>query len=355
MASESRDGTPSESGLKSLMMVLWAGVLIALVATIAANVPLPALILIGVAALIFLAAFAVGSFFGFLFGVPQVLSGDEKGVNEPARQTTSTDTDGQASSGKTSSSKLLKSNTNLEKISNWLTTLIVGASLTQIGSIDKYLSLFRDFLAKYAIVHLADGSGTAGILPAIGPMILLFGAVVGFLFMYLNTRLVLVLLFNAIERHLDGEALLGDAKRAVLNTARNAKELGSFRKEEFFRKKNLTIDDSLNLMYDLLYKDAFDDVIKIGANLSNSQATSRADYWFYLAAAFGQKMKKYTRNSKDWESNRDNAMDCAFRAVTISPSYKDRLWSISNPEGPDDDLSELREDASFRKLVDRQH
>jgi len=353
MASETKDSASSGDGLKSLMVVLWGGAIIALIATIGANLQTPTLVLIGVAVLIFLAAFATGAFFGFLFGAPQVLSGEERGGPDSAKSPIPTKSAEQAGGGKTTSGKLLKSNTSLEKISNWLTTLIVGASLTQISSIDLYLSRFRDFLSKYAVVHLADGSVTAGILPAVGPIILIFGAVSGFLFMYLNTRLVLVLLYAAIEGHLDGESLSGETKRALLNTARNAKELGDFRKSELLNKRKVTVEDSLNLMLDLLYKGSFDEVINIGANLSNSPATDRADYWFYLAAAFGQKMKTFQKNSPDWESNRDNAMDCAARAVSISTSYRDRLWSISDPKGLDDDLSQLRDYPPFRKLVGR--
>ena len=84
---------------------------------------------------------------------------------------------------------------------------MVGAGLAEIGRINEALVGFREFLATYARVFpdaLGHPYASAGPLPAIGPFILIFSLVCGFLFMYLNTRLVLIRLFFAIESYIAG-------------------------------------------------------------------------------------------------------------------------------------------------------
>ena len=358
--SDLHEGLSHSSGkLRTLMIILACGIVAGFMAVWAAHTAISVLALVGLSVLVFLAAFASGAFFGFLFGVPQVLSGEGQSDGGAAKLPSGAPTPEtplsagltQAAAPSLATTRLLRSNTNLEKISNWLTTLIVGATLTQLSSLDEYLSKFRDFLGTYGAV--ANGNTvSAGLLPAVGPIILIFGAVTGFLFMYLNTRLVLVLLFNAIERLLDGQ-LPSATTRAISHTVKNTTRLGSFRKTAFGAKPRTTIDDALALMLDLLYRDAPGEVVEIGATLSNSAATARADYWFYLAAAFGQLMKKAKRDTPEWNDARDNALDCAQRAVAIAPLYRNRLWSISDPgnENGDTDLSELRDDPTFLRIV----
>ena len=351
----------NNDGLEFLMWTMWVGLGLGLIAIIFVTLCSPQWALLGLAVLIVLAAFAAGAFFGFLFGVPQVLSGEGKGVS--AQTTTTPPTNGATtnadnnSSDATSGARLLKSNTNLEKISNWLTTLIVGATLTQIGSLDKYLSAFRDFLSTYAaVVPVTRGAATAGLIPAVGPILVIFGVVCGFLFMYLNTRLVLILVFNTIERTLGGgDSLKGETKKAVSAVVRNADELGDFRKNNFLKKPSKTVEDALGVMLDLLYKDAPDRVIDIGANLTNSAAEYNPEYWLYMAAAFGQRMKRYNNDDPEYGNNRDNALDCAQRAVALNPAYRERLWAISDSDSSDDDLSALRNDEIFLRIVGRTH
>ena len=60
------------------------------------------------------AAWLIGTVLGFLFGVPRVRAG------EPSTESSSTQTS-------------IVPNTNLEQISDWLTKIIVGATLVQLG------------------------------------------------------------------------------------------------------------------------------------------------------------------------------------------------------------------------------
>jgi hypothetical protein len=178
--------------------------------------------------------------------------------------------------------------------------------------------------------------------------------------MYLNTRLVLVRLFYEVETLLSHaiEALLSEdmklppaQQRAIRALDTSDEGVGNFFKRQFTATKSLTVEDALSLMFDLLYKDDPDRVIDLGAQLSTTAAVHRPDYWFYLAAAFGQKLHGLEHGSNDWQSARDNALDCARRAVAINQFYRERLWKISDPNGPDKDLAPLREDPEFRRIV----
>lgn len=214
---------------------------------------------------------------------------------------------------------------------------------------------FRIFLETSARVFVYNGGvHTAGALPAVGPFVLVFGLVCGFLFMYLNTRLGLIRLFYDIENLLSGSEKLGSTEqRAVKAIAERGDGQRSFLQQQFTAKRSLTVQDALNLMFNLLYKDDPARVVETGARLSNTDAVNRPDYWLYLAAAFGQQLHHLEKGTDDWKSARVNAIDCAGRAVALDPAYKDRLWHISEPGGSDDDLAPLRDDREFLRLVGR--
>ena len=117
------------------------------------------------------AAFFLVGLVGYLFGIPRyaadpttVATGDEP---------------------------LYRANANLEQISDWLTKIIVGAGLVQIGSIAGFVS------------DLGDSAADA--LPALGGAKQLFVSLVllesccGFIFLYLWSRLYMPELFRKAE------------------------------------------------------------------------------------------------------------------------------------------------------------
>ncbi|WP_431322445.1 hypothetical protein [Rhizobium sp. YTU87027] len=57
--------------------------------------------------------------------------------------------------------RLLGSNTNLERISEWLTTMLVGVGLTEVDSLGDRFRDFSDFLAERVMIF-RDGSSSAG-------------------------------------------------------------------------------------------------------------------------------------------------------------------------------------------------
>jgi len=114
------------------------------------------------------AAFAVGALAGFLFGIPRALA------QQPAA-------DPPVNNG-----SQYGPNTNLEQISDWLTKILVGVGLVQIGQIGAAI----DKLAEGP----AESLGTHGHSVAI--MLLVSFFILGFLTSYLYTRLNLQRIFE---------------------------------------------------------------------------------------------------------------------------------------------------------------
>jgi hypothetical protein len=125
-------------------------------------------------------AFIVGALLGFLFGVPRALTsaGQESG---------------------------LRSNTNLEQISDWLTKILVGVGLVEIGQLADSGSRLVSFLAP------ALGGGATSEAFAAG--MLVFFTTTGFLISYVITRAVVGPLFSQTEyviQHVVGPASTDD-------------------------------------------------------------------------------------------------------------------------------------------------
>jgi hypothetical protein len=120
------------------------------------------------------AAFGVGALAGFLFGIPRALA-------QPPIV-------GQTADGGTQYGP----NTNLEQISDWLTKILVGVGLVQIGQLGT------------AVDKLADGPaeslGSNG--HSVAVMLLISFFIVGFLSGYLYTRLHLQRVFEPFKEAL---------------------------------------------------------------------------------------------------------------------------------------------------------
>jgi len=112
------------------------------------------------------AALAFGALLGLLFGIPRSMQGASPSGETPA-------TGGQR----------YRSNTNLEEISDWLTKIIVGVSLTQLGEIEAR--------ATGLIGAVAAGFGGSNEAKAFAAGLLTTAVIAGFLASYLVTRLYL--------------------------------------------------------------------------------------------------------------------------------------------------------------------
>jgi hypothetical protein len=119
-----------------------------------------ALDVFAVGAIVFAAALAVGALVGFLFGIPRRL---QRETADP-----------------TAAGSLVV-NTNLEQISDWLTKIIVGVGLVEIGKIAGGLDSVAESVAL-------GGRGSADSF-ALG--LIVFSLVDGFLLAYVWTRVEL--------------------------------------------------------------------------------------------------------------------------------------------------------------------
>jgi hypothetical protein len=125
---------------------------------------------VGVTAfLLFVAAASIGCALGFLFGLPRARLTDQLSV-APA---------GAGGGDAASASSHYLANSNLIKVSDWLTTIVIGLGLVNLGSA---VPALRTLAA--ALQAPLGGAAYAG---AVGISILLGGCIGGFLLVYLYT------------------------------------------------------------------------------------------------------------------------------------------------------------------------
>ncbi len=111
-------------------------------------------------------ALAFGALLGLLFGIPRSAQSSDP-----------------AATGAAAAGPRYRPNTNLEEISDWLTKIIVGVSLTQLGEIRTQL---------FAVVKaVAGGFGGSTAAQAFAAGLLATALIAGFLASYLITRLYL--------------------------------------------------------------------------------------------------------------------------------------------------------------------
>lgn len=103
-------------------------------------------------------AWLAGTALGFLFGVPRVRSAEPVIVNSSDSET------------------LIVPNTNLEQISDWLTKIIVGATLVQLGPLAAGIGDLSSFIGR-SMDARAGAAASGGVL--------VFNFVAGFIWGYL--------------------------------------------------------------------------------------------------------------------------------------------------------------------------
>ena len=164
------------------------------------------------------AGILVGGLLGFLFGIPRTLQGG----GPPADRGSVDATDAREPA--------YLVNTNLEQISDWLTKILVGVGLIQLGKIGSGSGRLVDFLA-----------GGLGGLPSsrvLAAGLVAYSTVAGFLTGYLLTRLYLTPAF----KRADVEGLRSRVEKAE-KVSRQAQEAA----EEAGRKATSAVRDVLAL------------------------------------------------------------------------------------------------------------
>jgi hypothetical protein len=138
-----------------------------------------------------LACLLTGTFIGFLFGIPKVVQ-----TNAVATANAGTATPANANTGAPAYQQQV--NSNLTEISDWLTKIIVGLGLVNLGKFPPYLSAIANILAKGLVQPSTQPSGLA-LAFAYGTI--LCYATLGFLFGYITTRIYLAGAFSAADQN----------------------------------------------------------------------------------------------------------------------------------------------------------
>jgi hypothetical protein len=134
-----------------------------------ANLPNGGLTAFGAAVMMAAASTLAGGLLGFLFGIPRALSSDaESGSNE-------------------ATSRLIP-NTNLEQVSDWLTKIIVGATLVQLGSLPHRFAELATSVSGIFGSPSTQNKVMAG-------AIILYSALFGFFGAYIAARSIITFLF----------------------------------------------------------------------------------------------------------------------------------------------------------------
>jgi hypothetical protein len=116
------------------------------------------------------AAAAAGAFFGFIFGLPRTL--------DPERRTELVQAAAQQKDPMVAAHAAMAANTNLERVSDWLTTLLIGATLVQIKEIVGWVG---------GLGQKIIDSGTPA-NNAVVPIIIVFYFALSFVGFYMITR-----------------------------------------------------------------------------------------------------------------------------------------------------------------------
>jgi hypothetical protein len=132
---------------------------------------------LAVALLVAGAAFVSGGLLGFLFGIPRALTTEATPSSAPQQSATG------VAAGTAARHTPYGPNTNLEQISDWLTKILVGVGLVELSNLSAATKRLVDFLAP------ALGGNDSS--PAFALALLSFYGVVGFLIVYLMTRVYL--------------------------------------------------------------------------------------------------------------------------------------------------------------------
>lgn len=381
MASSVTESVPAEntdrklSGVVTVVLAISVGVVAALIAyaALAADKDRWGA---GLGALVVAAAAAgVGTLIGFLFGVPESVrelraSG---AIAEPGAPPTTTATDAVPSSRVT----------QLVQIADWLTKVLIGATITQLGAVPDHLQRLGETASLSLLGH--DGGGTP-----LAAAITYF-ATFGFFSGYLSTRLVLNLAFNDADRN---AIRLPTELRETVMAAQDASTrasspgleipAGAAKQLEVIDGRRLTSAEDLlawglgraavdrgdrgalsalkrardleptdrrtieGLAYASLYAEppaGFRTAITEAKRFLDRRPTLTRDdatLLAYLACGYGQAFAWEQRDGKRplvLETYRREAVEAVRRALALDPSWKAHLAALAETGGRDDDLA----------------
>lgn len=303
--------------------------------------------LIGVCLLILICAWSVGAALGLLVSMPSAAK----------------KYDNSSSTNNINNNRFVENNKSYEKITDALVIFIAGIATTQVAKAREYIIDFQNFLIAHPIKcyqcsSIKQFNNFSVELVLVGPFLLILGLTFGFICGFLFTQIRLVKYINDREKQIEtGKENLDTFSADKIDKTLN--EIDEKQIKNINVKNNWKVDKSINssldVMEELLYQpNAVDKVLEISGQLSITSAVNLPRYWVLTACAYGQKLNKYSKTDKssnDYQSARDNALDCIKRAVRIEPKTASWILSLSNPSNVDNDLKALYDDPDFHRIV----
>jgi len=224
---KAKERTDSQKALRGLGGAMLVGIFGVFVYAAHAGGKEGFLAIVSVGVLLAGASAFVGGALGFLFGIPRTLQ------QEGGSPSAEANPEGAEAGGPTRRIDY-RVNTNLEQISDWLTKILVGVSLTQISEI-------RDGLVSLT-AFAAQGLGPQSQGQVFAFALLSYSAVLGFLFGYLWTRL-----FLAGALRVADQAAIGTLVAEVQKVTKKAET--TERKLDELKKQSELDAAALNLAY----------------------------------------------------------------------------------------------------------
>lgn len=189
----------------------------------------------------------------------------------------------------------------------------------------------------------------------LGPPILVAGVTLGFLGVYLYTRLRISYLFHHVERELEGvpavnaKLTVADSRKltSIVETS-NIKDTASIK--VMASANRASVRDALSAMTQLLYdvkNDGFLKAIKMGNELLSTPAVSVARFWFLMAAASGQhytdKLKKGAL-PEVLQPIREDVLYYIDKTLDLDKSYSRTFLKMLDKNSYDNDLKSFADD-----------
>ena len=250
---------------------------------------------------------------------------------------------------------MLRSNSNLEKISEWLTTMLVGVGLSQINNIFQGLKKFGALLAPSDTIQVGDVATQVGRLQYIGPCVLMAGMALGFLSVYVYTRLRISYLFYNVEKELVGDsaadAKLSSSEAGKIRSIAASSGLEASPSYKVMKAAGFpSVREALSMMTELLYEvesKGYLDAIRIGNELYETPAITTARFWFLMTAAYGQKYKAEKANSETdsvLSKTRESVLYSIDKTLSLDKGYKRVMYDMLDENKKDNDLSAFAQD-----------
>lgn len=294
------------------------------------------------------AAAILGALFGFLFGLPRSFddvllpAGDAARAGSAAIEAADDAAPPVKAADPVVPRRAARSNNNLLEISDWLTKVIVGAGLVGLKDLTRWLGGVAQTIGAGAGLQADEGR-------VFGASLMMFFFGWGFLFVYIQTRTIISLIFVATERSLADvvdrsvrEAVGGSVKEAVSAEVRQS-VVPALTKA------------SVGTIMQLLYTEPRAAEQQARAFLSDPENSSNALVQLYLACALGQQHEKATVETERKKFH-DQAYDALKKALALQPALKPQARGFMYLDEPghldgDDDLVSFVEDKDFRDLL----